>query len=156
MDRKTMPAPWNKAYVEVDGVKYDMVQLGAKLGVSANAITQRLRRLKRVLGKTTFTLDELKRTTRGYVYKQKLPAKYVCRNAIRRVCNDQGLTFEELARRMRTKRQHVNRVLGSVSRKNRHRLTPEFVSRVAKALGLNAEEKAMLHELGAQESGWLF
>lgn len=151
-----MPYPWNKAFVVVDGKTYDMQQLGAKLGVSANAITQRLRRLRRVLGKSEFTLDELQRTTRGYVYKQKLPPKYVCRNHIRKLINDRGWTFEELARRMHTRRQHVNRVLGSVSRKNRHVLTPRFVSAAAYALGLSEEDRAELHELGAQESGWLF
>ena len=100
-----MPHPWNKAFVVIDGVQYDMQQLGTKLGVSANAITQRLRRLRRVLGKSEFTLKELERTTRGYVYKQKLPAKYVCRNAIRRLCNDKGITYDELAALMGSSRQ---------------------------------------------------
>lgn len=151
-----MPHPWNKAFVVVDGATYDMQQLGTKLGVTPNAITQRLRRLRRVLGKSEFTLEELQRTTRGYVYKQKLPAKYVCRNRIRKLINDRGWTFEELARRMHTRRQHVNRVLGSVSRKNRYVLTPRFVSAAAHALELSEEDRAELHELGAQESGWLF
>ena len=151
-----MTYPWNKAFAVVDGVTYDMKQLGAKLNVTPNAITQRLRRLKKVLGKSEFTLDELKRTTRGYVYKQKLPAKYVCRNRIRKLCVDKGFTFKELARRMRTKAQHVDRVLGAVHRKNRYALTPEFVSRAAKALELSAEDRADLHELGAREAGWRF
>jgi transcriptional regulator with XRE-family HTH domain len=151
-----MPYPWNKAFVVVDGVTYDMKQLGAKLGVTPNAITQRLRRLKKVLGKSEFTLDELERTTRGYVYKQKLPAQYVCRNQIRKICVERGYTFKQLAKKMRTKPQHVDRVLGAVHRKNRYALTPDFVTRAAKALGLPEEDRAELHELGAQENGWLF
>lgn len=142
--------------VEIEGQRYTFRQLGERLRLKPNSANARLRRVQRVLGRDKVTWQELERGSRGYVYKKKLPEQYECRNAIRRILVDRGIGFQEVADKIGSTRQHVDRVLGTPSKKNRYALTPQFVARVSTMLELDEVEAAELQELGAREAGWRF
>lgn len=143
--------------IKVEGAEYNIRQIGARIGLKPNSALARYRRLLRVTGRKELTWDDLKRGSRGYTYSRPLPKHLVCRNKLRELMRDKGFTSSSLAGAIGSTRQHVDRVLGSAARdRRRNALTPEFVTRVCKALGLDEHETALMHELGAQESGWLF
>ena len=134
--------------LEVDGLPVHITDIAKRLGIKPNSVKARL---KRRPVQTPLTWDELEDTGHAYVYRKKLPAKYVCRNALRKAMSDKGWSFKRLAKRIDSTKEFVNRVLGH--RPQDAALTPEFVRKVSIALGLDVEE---MQELGAQEVGWRF
>jgi hypothetical protein len=142
--------------IEIEGQRYTFRQMADRLKLKPNSANARLRRVQRTLGRQAVTWQELERGSRGYVYKKKLPEQYECRNAIRRMLVDRGIGFQEVAKRIKSTRQHVDRVIGTPSKKNRYALTPQFVARISAMLKLDEVEAAELQELGAREAGWRF
>lgn len=143
--------------IKIEGAEYDIKQIGARIGLKPNSALARYRRLARVVGRNEVTWAELKRGTRGYSYSRPLTKNLVCRNKLRELMRDRGFNSGSLAAAIGSTRQHVDRILGAAARdKRRNALTPEFVTRACKALGLDDHETALMHELGAQEAGWKF
>lgn len=143
--------------VTVEDKQYTFKEIAARTGLKVNSANARYRRLCRILGTKNPTWAQLERGTRGYIFVRRLPKKYVCRNALRAKLDAQGFNSTSLAAAIGSTRQYVDRVLGvraTLSRPNA--LTPEFVTRVCKVLRLDEHETALMHELGAQESGWQF
>lgn len=134
--------------VIVDGKPVDLKVIAARLKIKVNSVKARL---KRRPSKEPLTWDELESNSHAYVYRKKLPAKYVCRNSIRKAMSDKGWSFERLAKKIGSTKEFTNRVLGH--KPTDAALTPEFVRRVSVALGLDVAE---MQELGAQEVGWRF
>lgn len=134
--------------VLVDGEPVDLKVIAKRLNIKVNSVRARL---KRRPSKEPLTWEELDSNSHAYTYRKKLPAKYVCRNALRKAMSDKGWSFERLAKKIGSAKEFTNRVLGH--KPQDAALTPEFVRRVSLALGLDVEE---MQELGAQEVGWRF
>ena len=146
-----------KTILKVNNIETTYENIGAYLGIKPASAHARIKRLRKVAGKDIkLTWELLERGSRNFVYRKKLPEKFECRNELRKQLLDRGIGFQELAKKIKTSRQHVDRVLGCVSDKNRYALTPEFVTRVCKVLKLDKLDTAYMHELGARENGWRF
>lgn len=141
--------------VKISKELFTFKDIADRLNIKPNSANARVRRLQRVLGRQELTWQELEHGSRGFVYRKKLPAKYQCRNELRKQLVNKGISFQTLANRIGSTRQHVDRVLGS-NKKNTYKLTPAFVTRVCKVLDLDELDTAYMHELGARENGWEF
>ncbi len=134
--------------IEVDGKKVHITVVAKRLRIKPNSVKARLKRRR---ADTPLSWEELESNGHAYVYRKKLPAKYVCRNALRKAMSDKGYSFLRLAKKIKSTKEFVNRVLGHQPKNAA--LTPEFVRKVSIALSLDVAE---MQELGAQEVGWRF